>query len=71
MTLKEYLLNNNSVTVNQYSDRVHKIILNTIEKSLKLADKYGIDRNDVLTQVSIVLYETVQIGNFEQYELEK
>lgn len=70
MTLKEFILNNSNETVDEYRARVRKFILDIIEKSLKLADQYGIDRNDVLRMVSTLFYDTVQVANYEQYELE-
>lgn len=55
----------------ELAKEIAKIQSNAIDKVVRLADKYGMDRNKLVLIYATVEYKTVLLGSFKDYELEE
>ena len=49
-------------------DELNTILVDTIERTLKVADKYGFDRNELARDVGKHIYEATELSNFNNYK---
>lgn len=49
-------------------DELNTIIIDAIERTLKVADKYGLNRNDLTRSMWKKIYTATELSNFENYK---
>ena len=47
---------------------LNKVIVNVIDDTIKIADKYGIERNSLMKQMGEKIYMATDIGDFSTYQ---
>lgn len=47
---------------------LNTILINAIESTIKIADKYDIDRNSLLKQMGEKIYMTIEVSDFSTYK---
>lgn len=52
-------------------DEISSAITDMIEEVIKIADKYGLGRDDVLKEVAVIFYEMMEVATYQNYECEK
>lgn len=55
--------------IEQCMNELNQVMKNTIEDTLKIADKYELDRDGLIKQMGEKMYLTTEIGTFKNYEL--
>lgn len=55
--------------IEQCMNELNQVMKNAIEDTLKIADKYELDRDGLIKQMGEKMYLTTEIGTFKNYEL--
>lgn len=56
--------------VDEALNELNKIMVNAIHDTLKVAEKYELDKNGTVTQMGEKIYHATQIGDFSEYKCE-
>lgn len=56
------------LNVDEAVNELNKIMVNTIEDTLKVAEKYGLDKNASVKQMGEKIHFATELGDFSNYE---
>ena len=55
--------------IEQCMNELNQVMKNAIEDTLKIADKYELDRDETIKQMGEKIHLVTEIGTFKNYEL--
>ena len=58
-------------TAKECSDLLSKIQIMTLENVIKIADKYNINRDELLKKFATMFGVMVELGTFKEYEIKE
>lgn len=56
------------LNVDNAINELNKIMVNTIEDTVKIAEKYGLDKNETVKEMGEKINFATQLGDFSNYE---